>query len=66
VRRHTQIFDTLKVKSLPFSQINQLLSRYDVTAVQSTIGDMPGIIGQAMQSDCQSLPLKIRQSSIEF
>jgi hypothetical protein len=63
---HNQIFDTLKIKTLPFFQINQLLSRYDVAAVQSTIGDMPGIIGPAMQSDRESLPLKIRQSSIEF
>jgi hypothetical protein len=63
---HSQIFDTLKVKSLPFPQINQLLSRYDVAAVQSTIGDMPHIAGPVMQSDSQSLLLKIRQSSIEL
>ena len=63
---HNQIRDTLKIKTLPIFQINQLLSRYDVATVQSAIGDMPGIIGPAMQSDRESLPLKIRQSSIEF
>jgi hypothetical protein len=62
----SQIFDTLEVKSHPFFKINQLLSRYDVAAVQSTIGDMPGITASAMQSDRQSLLLKIRQSSIEL
>jgi hypothetical protein len=56
----------LKVKFLRPSQINQFLGAYDVAAVQPSVGDMPSIVFAAMQSDRQSLLLKLRQSSTEF
>ena len=62
----TQTFDPANVQFVSSSQLNQFVSACDVSAVQPSVRNMPGIVWAAMQSNAESLLSKFRQGVIEF
>jgi hypothetical protein len=62
----TQAFDPANIQFVSSFQLNQFVSACDVSAVQPSVRNMPGIIWAAMQSNRESLFSKFRQGVIEF
>src|SRR2546426_12784574 len=61
-----QAFDPTNVQIVCAAQLNQFIATCDVAAVDAAIRDVPRIVFAAMQSDCESLLPKLRQSDITF
>ena len=48
------------------SQFNQFINAHGITAVQSSVRDVPGTVLLVMRSNRESLPVKFCQGGIEF
>src|SRR2546426_12827646 len=62
----TQAFDSTNVQIVRAFQLNQFVATCDVPAVEPAIGDVPGIVFTAMQSDGESLFLQFSHDFIAF
>ena len=61
-----KVFNAAEVQLVCRSQRNQFGAACDVTAIQPSVRDMPGIILDTMQSDRESLLPELRHSGIAF
>ena len=62
----TQFLDPAYIQFPRSAQLQQFVRADDITAIQTSIRNMPGIVLEVVQSNRESLSLKLRQRGLEL